>query len=324
MTWGRRALAALCLVALFATFGFMCQRVAERGRFVRAYSTYGAGADGTRALFLLAERMGGRPTRWSDDLARLPESGGMLVALGSCESGMARELSRFEASELNAWILRGGVLVVAGARHYLPDGLGVRFEPEADCDPTWRVGPRDANAEGETAPVPVPVPASGTLVDADVETVWATPAAPPLQGLEAIPFQHPGRLVIDVGASATALLTLPDAPTMPDSQVVRVAAVAVARGRGRVIALASGSLFQNKAIATTEGGPVFARLMRAYAPGGPVLFDEYHLGVGERRSFVRYLRQRGATAFLFPIVFAVLVALWRGGTRFGAVRVADQ
>ena len=46
----------------------------------------------------------------------------MLVALGDCESGMARPLSRYEQQELARWVERGGVLLVAGARHYLPKG----------------------------------------------------------------------------------------------------------------------------------------------------------------------------------------------------------
>jgi hypothetical protein len=314
-------LVASGLLGLCAAFGFMCQRVAERGRFVRAYSSYGAGAEGARALYLLVERMGARPMRWSEDLARLPEGGAMLVALGSCDAGMARRLSRFEAGELSAWIHRGGVLLVAGTRHYLPDGLGVRFEPEAGCTPTWNIG-AGAPRDGEDLP-PVPPPISGTAIASDGDSAWALSVATPLAGLDPIPLRGPGRLVIDAGAAHTVLLTLPDAPTMPDSPIERVAGVIVTHGRGRVVVLASGSPFQNRAIATTEGAPMFARLVRAYAPRGPVLFDEYHLGVGERRSFVRYLRQRGATGLAFPIALAALIALWRAGARFGAVRASE-
>ena len=50
---------------------------------------------------------------------------------------------------------------------------------------------------------------------------------------------------------------------------------------------------------------------RAYAPRGPVLFDEYHLGVGERRSMMRYLRQAGAMPFIVQLVFVALLLLWR-------------
>jgi hypothetical protein len=65
-------------------------------------------------------------------------------------------------------------------------------------------------------------------------------------------------------------------------------------------------------------------LLAAYSGRGPVLFDEYHLGVGERRSMMRYLRQAGATPFIVQLAFAVLLLLWRGGARFGGVRDAPE
>ena len=55
-----------------------------------------------------------------------------------------------------------------------------------------------------------------------------------------------------------------------------------------------------------------------------MLFDEYHLGVGERRSLMRYLRQAGATPFIVQLALAVLLALWRGGARFGGVRETPE
>lgn len=340
MTRGARLLlAALCGLLIFGG-GFVCQRVAERGRFASAFSSYGAGPNGTRGLFLLAEAQNARPMRWVEDLAALPDEGGMLVALGDCESGMARSLSRYEQHELEQWIAGGGVLLVAGARHYLPKDLGVAFEPSIECaELTPLLGKRsrshdaeDEHEEREGSPSAEPRGNQPATVDSgtglseleldDPELVWTSPVGDPLRGLPPIAMHEPGRLVVDDDDqdSERVLLTMPDAPTMSDSAVQREAAVVIDHGRGHVIALASASMLQNRALAFGDGGVMFARLLAAYAPVGPVLFDEYHLGVGERRSMMRYLRQVGVTPFALQLLLAALIALWRAGARFGALR----
>jgi hypothetical protein len=99
----------------------------------------------------------------------------------------------------------------------------------------------------------------------------------------------------------------------------RPVAVRVSIGRGSVIALSSASALTNRDLREGNGGVLFARLVRAYAPSGPVLFDEFHLGVGERRSMMRYLRQIGLTAVIVQVVLLIAFMLWRAGARFGGV-----
>jgi hypothetical protein len=336
-----KALLAVGTLTLLATSTFVCQRVADRGRFTGAYSSYGSGPKGARGLYLLAERLGLRPQRWAQDLAGLPRRA-MLVALGDCESGMARPLSRYEERELVQWVEQGGVLLVAGVRHYLPEGLGVRFEAEPRCGPSWRFlrmqeeageGAEQEQVEQELQGPPEPgasAPAAGDetaeadLDEADDVLTWTSPVDQPLIGLAPLPMRHPGRLVLDEDASARVILTMPDAINMPESPVQRDVGVVVKRGNGRVIALASGSMLQNRALAAGDGGVLFARLAHAYAGEGPIVFDEYHLGVGERRSLMRYLRQAGAAPFLTQLMWIALIWLWRSGARFGGVRQPDE
>jgi len=342
MTRELRLLLAGLLGLLVFGGGFVCQRVAERGRFASEYSSYGAGPKGTRGLFLLAQALDARPTRWVEDLAALPD-GGMLVALGACK-GMARKLSRYEQAELTRWVESGGVLLVAGARHYLPKKLGVTFESSPDCpqlielvggqgdEDETEEDAADENADSDEddaeEAVPAALSASGTPALAgtgagsgDEDMVWTSPADELLAGLPPIAMRKPGRLVIDDNAkSPRVLLSFPDAPTMPESEVQREAAVVIERGRGKVVVLASASMLQNRELAAGEGGVLFARLLAAYAPKGPLLFDEYHLGVGERRSMTRYLRNVGATPFALQLLLAALVWLWHSGARFGAIR----
>jgi hypothetical protein len=103
-------------------------------------------------------------------------------------------------------------------------------------------------------------------------------------------------------------------------QLGRIRGFAVAVGRGHVIALASASPFQNRDLVDEAGAIVFRRLLDRYAPTGPVLFDEHHLGVGETRSTLRYVRQVGGTAVVLQLLLLVAWWLWRRVARFGGVR----
>jgi hypothetical protein len=48
-----------------------------------------------------------------------------------------------------------------------------------------------------------------------------------------------------------------------------------------------------------------------------VWFDEYHLGMGERRSLVRYLRDRGYGALLLQAALVIAAALFARAVRLG-------
>ncbi len=361
MSLARRSLWLLAALLVFGSGGFVCRRVADRGRFASAYSSYGSGPEGVRALYLLAQRLGARPARWSEDLAALPAGSGMLVALGDCEDGMARPVSRYERRELTQWVQQGGVLLVAGARHYLPEGMGVDFAAEAGCEadtrfrrarrqqqeqglPPEALGPpggerQDAGVDGGQACGPAQddagVAAAGARAEgsggsggserarAKPAVAWTLPTDAPLRGLQPLPMREPGRLELEPDADARVILELPghggDGGEQP-----RPAGVVVRHGRGHVIALASASLLQNRALGLADGGLLFARLLRAYAPAGPVLFDEYHLGVGERRSLMRYLREAGATPFIAQLLLVALLLLLRAGASFGGVREPSE
>lgn len=303
------------------------ERVAERGRFAAAYSSYGSGPLGSRALYLLIEELHARPQRWAQDLARLPERA-VLVALGGCDADMARPLSRYERQELVRWVRAGGVLIVAGARDYLPQAFGVRFVGEPGC--AGAEAPEDEPLEQAAAPVPDAgagwgAADAGTAVGADAqlppgETTWGIPMAQAVRGLPVVPFHEAGELLIDPDSAPEILLGDPrrDAAGM-ESDVVPLA-VALRHGLGRVIVLASGSMLQNRELANSDGAALFLRLLQVYASGAPVLFDEYHLGIGERRSLMRYLRQMGAAPLALQLLVLAAVFFWRAGARFGGLQ----
>ncbi len=361
-----RGLRVLWVLFALSLVVFAVQRVAERGRFTGAYSSYGGGPRGARALYLLAQSLRAQPRRWAQDLAHLPTHG-MLIALGGCDSGMARKVSRYERQVLERWVRGGGVLLVAGARHYLPDTLGVSFEDDPACKPHFGFGgseTTDEAARGPRMPMFAPTPsvlptpptaatsprdagvlAEDTAADGGADPAllaaspgdspaagrssrrgsqstqrWAIPMAPPLLGMSIVAFRRPGVLKLDSGVKHAVLLASPTAPGAAGEADVAPLAVAVPRGAGFVVVLASASMFQNRDLLQSQGGALFARLLRAYAPAGPVLFDEYHLGVGERRSLMQYLRQAGAMPVALGLLLIAALLLWRAGARFGAVR----
>jgi hypothetical protein len=325
MRLARRVFAALLVVVALGALGLVCERVTQRGRFAVAYSTYGAGPGGARGLHLLAEALGRRPLRWAEDFGRLPERA-LLVALGGCELLAARPVSPVEQRWLAGWVERGGVLVVAGAHDYLAPALGVTLERAAGaCEPRAGLlgalaraqrdaGPtEDAPDAGLPSPLDIardPVAAVAEAVEQDPlpEAVPAHGVGGPLVGFARLPLRDPARVELHDPLHTEVLLRLDDE---------RVAGALVRRGRGAVVALASSSPLLNRELRAGEGGVLFARLLRAFPDAGPVVFDEYHLGVGERRSIVRYLGDFGGGALLVQALLVVLFVLWRRGARFG-------
>lgn len=78
-------------------------------------------------------------------------------------------------------------------------------------------------------------------------------------------------------------------------------------GAGQVVALASAEPLTNAALA--HGG--HAALLAELTAGGPVGFDEYHLGHGAEPGVLGYLAQRGLLAPLPQLVLLALLWLWR-------------
>lgn len=325
----KRIAGAAAVLLFFGLSGFVCQRVGERGRYVGAYSTYGAGPEGTRALWLLASEMA--PTRrWAEDLGRLPE-GGVLVALGSCDQRMRRPMSRIERERLLSWIEDGGILLVAGVTDYVDrEHFGVAMEGRAEeCRPQSGLlamladdeardaGEGDAGpSELDRLPQAFEEDPAGTYDAVTEEEALSPPrfavgVAEPVAGAPAVGLRRPLRIEVDDDAARQTLLRL-------DDEEGRPLGVRVDRGSGAIVALASASAFQNRDLASEQGGVLFARLVRQYAPDGPILFDEYHLGVGERRSMMRYLRQVGAVPLILQLLLVLGFVGWRMGARFGA------
>jgi hypothetical protein len=88
-----------------------------------------------------------------------------------------------------------------------------------------------------------------------------------------------------------------------------------------VVLLGISEALTNEAL-SDGGGLVFARLLRAFAPDGTVWFDEYHLGMGERRSLIGYMRDLGYAPLLVQAIAALFLGVAAFATRVGPVRSA--
>jgi hypothetical protein len=327
---GRVAIAAGVVLVCAVGLG-MCARVADRGRFAVPGSTYGGGPQGARGLYLLAERQGLGPVRWADSAATLPD-GAMLVALGGCASSAARPVARLERESLERWVEAGGTLVVAGAHDFLWSELGVTLEPPAECARGGLFGavldgdedekgkpstPDESSHElGRFDPLGLTEPSNGAPFAEDGgedggDSVRHALSMGVLEGLGTVPLRAPGRIVVaDKVARTEVFLDLGDRP----------AGVILPKGSGAIVVLASASPFENRGLVDAGGAAVFSRLVAQLTPAGPVLFDEYHLGVGQKRSMMAYFRELGAVPLVAQLALVVLLLLWRLGARFGSTQ----
>lgn len=328
--------AAIGLVLL----AYATSRVAERGRFATPYSSYGGGAKGMKGLYLLTEALGAKPVRWSRELSRLP-SRALLVAFGGCDAAPARDVSRLEAEALTRFIEEGGTLLVAGAR-YAPTVTDVELE--------WRGRACEAPSTIERALRGQPAPdaeerreerspPSEEAERAEGEAEAFARASKILEALGMPLFEDPPEAAVPVGQEVIgtiplpirgpaalslrpdALIKVPEVLLAIDGDLKRPAGWLLPKGRGRVIVLSSAEPFTNAGMREGDGAAFFARLVHAFAPGGPVLFDEYHLGVGEKRSAMRYFRDLGLGPALLILCAALGVVFWRNGASFGAPHV---
>lgn len=273
---------------------FAGQRIMDRGRFTSAYSTHGAGPVGTRALFELTEQLGRKPVRWARELSGLP-AGAVLVVAGGCDSSLAREVARPEADALRQWVVDGGHLIAAGVANYVPGSLGLHYATAATCH----------SGEDRLGSAP-PLPS-----DVSVRTPWEVRVhAEPGPLAHMLPFTLYGARGISTDGDDIQVLLQSDAGAMAATRRV---------GHGSVTLVGTGSMWQNRALGQ-HGAALFERLLRATGSSGPVLFDEYHMGLGERRSLMRYVRDVNATGAAFQLLLVAVLWLISRGTRLGEPR----
>jgi hypothetical protein len=293
---------ALLAALAAALLAYSSVRVAERGRFAAPYSTFGAGPDGTRALLLLARELGHDARPFTRELSHLPR--GTLVVIAGCKARLLRKLARPEREALAAWVEAGGLLIVAGDAGFLPETAGLGVSRKASCDEQAQRSALELLLAPEAA-------SEDDDIDAMPELVEAQAVGAPLTHLLSFEVAHALGLRVAHDAEATEILTSLEGSL----------GLTAAFGRGRLVLLGIPDALTNGAV-SDGGGLVFARLLAAFAPPGPVMFDEYHLGMGERRSLIGYLRDAGYAPLLGQLLLASLAFMLAGAARLSPPRAA--
>jgi len=267
---------------------------------------YPARGEAARDRFYVAKqltrRLGGSVTTVRD-LERLPPAGATLV-IGS------RRWSMFPGREeaLRRWIEAGGHLVVMQSA-WSAEGDTPRWVPMRSAH-LRRTGP--ASAASATAPAAASAPrdvesfvallAKGSPCDDFVEPDWIEPAFGAARHYRLC--GQPIR-VLSAGAPSWLLRNSEGA-----------IAARVDYGHGDITANALDGSFDNRALVRDDGALAFAAMLQLREGDTVWFFDEE-----TRARFIALLWDHGAPALLLAGM-AILLLLWRSGTRFGPL-VAD-
>ena len=199
--------------------------------------------DGTSALLQYAGRLdhSARPMRGSFSL---PAGQGLLFVFTPTEP-----FTGPEATQLVDWIERGGVLVYASAE----------LDADAELSRALSISPgavsfaTSAPTAGDSGSIPL------VATDSPFAGVSQVSGGPVAEGLRPAPRQ--------------LVILRPRDGGDPVGIVFN-------RGQGRVVVIGDPQVLCNGTIGSTDNGRLAADLFSLVAAGGPVLFDEFHHGVG--------------------------------------------
>ena len=105
------------------------------------------------------------------------------------------------------------------------------------------------------------------------------------------------------------------------TSVCRVIAAAFARGAGAIVVIADPALVANRFLGQADNAVAAVRLL---APDSrPVIFDEFHHGLGPRGRPLWLVTRPGYGAVAAALLATVLLVVWREGTRLGPP-IADR
>ncbi len=295
---------------------FVVTRTAERGRYFDAYSSFSAGPNGTSALYETLAAVGFHVDRLTSDVGALRRDDVLLVFDGCDTKRSGQGASNVtDRTTLDNWVRRGGTLIVAGAEGRARIA-GCTYSVIRSCG-TFETA-SDATDEPRVETLPAQSNTSDPISDARAaaENEWHRLFA----GHETDKL-FPGTQI------STHFCTGPDrhldldSSTAPPSRLFR-------EGAGRIVLLPSADAFQNKALrdatkigASTSGAAFLAQLLSGLGVADQrVVFDEFHHGIGDRRSTVQFLRSHGFGVPLAQAALAAIVLLIASGGVWGALR----
>ncbi|HEY3377829.1 MAG TPA: DUF4350 domain-containing protein [Armatimonadota bacterium] len=268
------------------------------------HSSYVTLPPGYKALSLTLKRLGYPVHTLIRPYGVLPPQGMLIVA-----DPYRTALSPYEARTLLRWVAQGNIALIA--LEYHPECLAA-FEPEKKPAATARpqkVTPAEtpklddawtARFAGET----MPAADAATAVDA------------PLAALRKLSLQVRSRARFPATALLPAAVSARVGGARPLYRDARgVVAAYSSIGKGQIIWCASPWSFSNTGIAQGQNLDVLLALADA-RPGGPVIFDEYHHGMGAGMTLWDLAPTRtkwGVAQLALALALLFLTLAWRFG-----------
>lgn len=312
------------LVVLVGAFATFLMRGAARGSFADKLSTYRSEADGTRALYLLAEQHQVPVRRVQQSLDLLSEQHNLVL--------FAVEFSEHSETQLEhpSWmngLADGGVD---------DDDDGKRDDDVAEEDrlhsgTNWLRASRVTGSEREkllehvkAGHTLVYVPwghAENPLLKAIDVALWKADKGLDVRTL--VPGQPtPFTVGVErVEAHVQSFLGLPAGavPLLIDEKLGETVAAVVPYGQGEVIVIGAPALTMNKTLARADNAQFWLSLLSAVGKTGPVGFDEFHHGFTSDRSIADFAARYGLQFAVLQLILGV--GLWASALRrFGRPR----
>jgi hypothetical protein len=291
-------LAVLLAVPLIAAMYFGAHKPTERVSL--APSSYSAAPHGTKAAFLILERLGYKPRRWRLEWSRLKTERGILVYAPSeplNSGGRYKPLSAPAAREIESWIARGNTLLYflnpnerQISRNALLSQLGINLlseelPSEVERTQTLRQFLPTRIERDYDYVLPVPWTANVRRLSGDAVPAFAADAGRPVVVTDRMDFGH-----------------------------VHL----IPYGHGRIYLFSSASFIDNQFIGRSDNLTLLLNILdRERAKNGVVLFDEYHHGYSAEfgaASFTQLPVVRFAAWQALALFALFVVSSWR---RFG-------
>lgn len=304
------------LLMLAVIAGFVLKG-ARRAEFADRLSSYRSAKDGTRALYLLAQRAHLPVTRNQRSLEVIegPES---LLILGAQFQGETDEGAHdlFEPAD-------GGV-ADDDSEDIRERGFNVLRTTRISRDETDKLLQRAR--DGATVIVAPWGAEQSPLLSALNVTVVRAPRDLGLRTL--VPAQPtPYTLGVErIEARVQSFFELPPRalPLLTDQVLHQTAAALVPWGQGRVIILGSPELAMNQALARADNAQFWLSLLRTVTRTGPIAFEEFHHGFTGERSMAEFATRYGLQFAVGQLLLGAI--LWALSLRrFGrATQVTEE
>ena len=313
----------LVLIGAFATF---LMRGAARGSFADKLSTYRSEPDGTRALYLLAEKHKVPVRRVQQSLDILSEQDNLVL--------LAVEFSEKSSTQQEHPSWMNGL--ADGGTDDDDDDL-LKTDDDLDEEDRLHTGANLMRAlpvtSSEREKLLEHVKAGHTLI----YVPWGHGENPLLKAIDValwkadkaldvrtlVPGQPtPYTVAVErVEAKVQAYLGLPPGavPLLVDEKLGEAVAAVVPYGQGEVIVIGAPDLAMNRSLTRADNAQFWLSLLQAVGRNGPVGFDEFHHGFTSERSIADFAARYGLQFAVLQLILGV--CLWASALRrFGRPR----